>query len=380
MYERDRSTGLVMEIVNKQMEKASPVSWTQVHRDIVVMRDSDPTTENVLQKGLRDTRQGRRREERGSRRLGFRIHAFHCLPNSADNEVGVHRLNVDTRNWVGPHHALDELEQLWARVQVHVRKVFLSETMPSITPTNTTLARDRFILRRLTDQARLCLLLFQASSCPGYKINMSQRSAAERRAAIPKDIGSLAIRPLQDFPRQVHLIALAFEPSQRHAQRTPARHSWPQRRHSKISNLESTVVGQKDVCGFEVQVNHTGLVDKPKTLQKQTRDESHWTMNLTIHSTHVTQVSKYFPYPGFVQSGKRLAILPQETCKVSQLTELGTYEQCLVFFPTIDVHQHVGVTTFHDRSAREMLQHIHLFAQPQPTEDEIRRVDANVES
>ncbi len=39
-------------------------------------------------------------------------------------------LYSDAQRWIGPHHLLNELQQLGAIVQVHLRKVFSPQPMP----------------------------------------------------------------------------------------------------------------------------------------------------------------------------------------------------------------------------------------------------------
>lgn len=74
-----------------------------------------------------------------------------------------------------------------------------------------------------------------------------------------------------------------------------------------------------------------------------------------------TELSKDLPYARFVQFDKRPAVFPEEMSKVPKLTQLGLDIERLVFFPTVDVPEDVGMSVG-TRGLREQLENLNFFA------------------
>ena len=66
---------------------------------------------------------------------------------------------------------------------------------------------------------------------------------------------------------------------------------WPKRGHSKISNLELDIFGEKNVGRFEIQMNDSSLVNKSESLKGSMR-----ICTSAGNMTYVTEINNYLPY------------------------------------------------------------------------------------
>ncbi len=122
------------------------------------------------------------------------------------------------------------------------------------------------------------------------KCDMRILQNVRRVDTLPEDIGCFAISALQNFWCQVEFIPFSFEgalpeaanvnacpgvgigcPATSFRIRSGAR---PERRHPKVANLEPSLRSDKYIRRLDIQVDHSGIVDKAKTLENTNKTTS----------------------------------------------------------------------------------------------------------
>ena len=86
-------------------------------------------------------------------------------------------------------------------------------------------------------------------------------------------------------------------------------------------------------------------------------------------SAYRTELGKNLPNAGLVQLWIVASVFPEEVREVAQGTKLGLDKQRLVFFPAVDIAQHIGMTATKTRRMRrigQVLQDIHFLTKAQP--------------